>query len=255
MNIKSWHQDNRTQWEARAEAWASRSEADGSWLAAAADPQAFLDAEELPWLGDLAGQDVAVLGSGDNLAVFALAAMGARVTSVDISAVQLRIAAARAATLGLDIRFERRDVTELQGFAEESYDLVYTGGHVAVWLADLPRCYREAGRILRPGGRLVVNEYHPFRRIWRWQAEELIQDYSYFDRGPHTEERDDLNVACCAGPLRSHEFHWTVSDYANAVIQAGLRLVTMREYGEGQEWWEQCPVGPLPLHLLLVGDK
>jgi cation diffusion facilitator CzcD-associated flavoprotein CzcO len=47
---------------------------------------------ELKWLADVAGKSVAVLGSGDNQVVFALAGMGAKVTSIDISKQQLDVA-------------------------------------------------------------------------------------------------------------------------------------------------------------------
>ena len=195
-----------------------------------------------------------MLGSGDNQVVFALAALGGRVTSVDIAAGQLRVAAARAQELGLDIRFERRDVINLHGFEDGQYDLIYTGGHVAVWLADVAACYREAARILKPGGRLIVNEYHPFRRIWHWEGDRFEQDFSYFDRGPHSYEVED-GAALCAGSLACHEFHWTVADLINAVRSAGLMLTAMEEYGEGAEDWEPSYVGTLPRCLLLVGDK
>ena len=38
---------------------------------------------------DLSGKDVCVVGSGDNHAAFALARLGAKVTSVDLSSAQL----------------------------------------------------------------------------------------------------------------------------------------------------------------------
>jgi 2-polyprenyl-3-methyl-5-hydroxy-6-metoxy-1,4-benzoquinol methylase len=38
---------------------------------------------------DLAGREVCVIGSGDNYAAFALAGLGARVTSTDVSEQQL----------------------------------------------------------------------------------------------------------------------------------------------------------------------
>ncbi len=53
------------------------------------------------YTGDLRGKPALVIASGDNYAAFALAGMGARVTSTDISARQLEVARQRAELLGL----------------------------------------------------------------------------------------------------------------------------------------------------------
>jgi ubiquinone/menaquinone biosynthesis C-methylase UbiE len=139
----------------------------GIWRKAHRNPSLALHAAELAWLRDVAGKKMAVLDSGDNQVVFALAGMGTAVTSVDISEQQIEVARSRAASLGLQVDFVRADVVELSVLGDATFDTVYTGGHVAVWVADLRRYYGEAARILKPEGLLIVNEYHPFRRIWR----------------------------------------------------------------------------------------
>jgi ubiquinone/menaquinone biosynthesis C-methylase UbiE len=106
---------------------------------------------------------VAVLGSGDNQVVFALSGLGAKVTSVDFSEQQIEVARSRAATLGIQVEFIQADVVELTGLNDRTFDVVYTGGHVAVWVSDLLRCYREAARILKPDGLLMVNVPRPYR--------------------------------------------------------------------------------------------
>ena len=62
---------------------------------------------------DCDGKRVAVLGSGGNQVVFALAGLGAKVTSIDISEQQIEVARGRAATLGLQVDFVRADATRL----------------------------------------------------------------------------------------------------------------------------------------------
>jgi ubiquinone/menaquinone biosynthesis C-methylase UbiE len=195
----------------------------------------------------VAGKRVAVLGSGDNLVVFALAGMGARVTSVDIAENQLAVARQRAAVLGLQIEFVRADVTELRELATGSFDRVYTGGHIAIWVSDLPEFYREAARILKPGERLIVSEYHPFRRIWKATKERLEIESDYFHRGPYTYE---------VPGGQGHEFQWTVGDYVKAVIAAGCEIEAVEEFGTGSDGaWEVPPVDRLPRVLLVVGMK
>ena len=296
MCRNSMHEANRRGWDAVSAQWQAGIDARVDWRNIPNDIRIALDDVELKYLGDVSGRSVCVLGSGDNLVVFALAAAGARVTSVDISQVQLDIAAGRAEELGLSIVLHRADVTELEGLGDPveppggqgdgsgssdtsgpagpgdpdepsggqpvgGFDIVYTGGHVAVWVSDLKRYYGEAIRILNPGGLFMVNEYHPFRRIWKHSAGPLQQEYHYFDHGPHTYDRsEDLTEASGTsvppGPLPSYEFHWTVSDMVRAMLDGGCELTAMEEYGDGRQDWERdTPLEKLPANLLLVGRK
>lgn len=249
------HEANRRGWDAVSAYWQATVERDVDWRRCPADPAVALGEEELELLGDVAGKDVCVLGSGDNLAVFALAGMGARLTSVDISQAQLDVAASRAGETGLDIAFLRADAVDLPALGDESFDLVYTGGHVAVWISDLERYYAEACRILRRGGMLMVNEYHPFRRIWRASPDRLELACGYFERGPHRHDRSDAIPGASPGSLPSYEFNWTVADYVTALMHGGCELAAIREIGEGRARWESAPMSGLPNALLLVGRK
>ena len=86
------HEANRKRWNAASASYAAMGDRHGNWRKVVEEPGwAFLP-EELAILGDVTGQRACVLGSGDNLAVFALAGMGAEVTSVDISEAQIEVA-------------------------------------------------------------------------------------------------------------------------------------------------------------------
>ena len=148
------HAANKLRWDAAATNWARSADSRGLWRRCPTEPELVLGAQELRHLADVAGKRVCVLGSGDNQVVFALAGLGAAVTSVDISQNQLHVAERRAAELGIAIDFVQADVTDLSVLSDGSFDVVYTGGHVAVWVTDLNRYYAEAARIVRAGGSL-----------------------------------------------------------------------------------------------------
>jgi ubiquinone/menaquinone biosynthesis C-methylase UbiE len=250
------HAANKARWEAGAELWSKRTESRGLWKRAPLEPELVLSPMELQYLRDLAGRRVCVLGSGDNQVVFALAGLGGAVTSVDISEGQLASARERAEKLGLAIEFVQSDVTNLWKLKDASYDVVYTGGHVACWVSDLERYYSEAARILRPGGLFVVCEYHPFRRVWKESYVVLAVQYPYFDRGPFEyEASSDVLAGAKPGAYKTYEFHWTVADFLNATLKAGCTVVRVDEFGDGHEGWENAEVGGLPESLLIVARK
>lgn len=261
MSQHPMHEANRRGWDAVSAGWQAKIDAKVDWRSIPDNVHLAMDDIELKYLGDVSGLSVCVLGSGDNLAAFALAGAGARVTSVDISEVQLKIAAERADELGLAIDFHRADVTDLGclggpgGLPDAGFDIVYTGGHVAVWVSDLKRYYGEGCRILKPGGLFMVNEYHPFRRLWKHNSGPLKQEFHYFDHGPFTYDRSE-ELPGDTGPLPSYEFHWTVSDMTRALLEGGCELLAMEEYGDGRQNWEGGPpLEKMPANLLLVGRK
>jgi ubiquinone/menaquinone biosynthesis C-methylase UbiE len=250
-----FHEANRRRWDVGAACWADRADTRGIWKKCHRDPSLALHAAELKWLSDIAGESVAVLGSGDNQVVFALCGMGAKVTSVDISEQQLNVARGRAAALGLQVDFVRSDVVDLSCLGDATFDVVYTGGHVAVWVSDLQRYYGEAARILKPHGRLVVSEYHPFRRVWQHSPNSLELRFNYFDRRPHRSEAVPDVLSTEHGEWEQFQFRWTVADYITAILAAGCQLIHAEEFGDTSEEWEGAPMSGLPVSLLLIGRR
>ncbi len=251
--MNKYHRANRDRWNLGAAEWAASHDRRGTWRIAHRQPEQVFLVQELDLIGSVEGRDVCVLGSGDNLAVFAFSGMGARVTSVDISAEQLEVARRRADELDLSIEFVEADVTDLSGLECASCDLVYTGGHVGV--CDLRAYYREAIRILRPNGLFLISEYHPFRRIWKDSNGSLEVGHSYFDNGPHEYKVAEDIRAEASDDMVQYEFHWTVSEYLNAVIEQGIDLIRFEEIGDKAEEWEGASFAGLPQKLLIAGRK
>lgn len=249
------HEANRKRWDAASERWAEGADSRGLWRRCPESPELVLCDRELAHLSGIAGKQVCVLGSGDNQVAFALAGMGAHVTSIDISQAQLDVAGRRAAELGLQISFRRADVTDLSEIDSDVFDAVYTGGHVAVWVSDLRSYYGEAARILKPGGLLMISEYHPFRRVWGESRERLVVEHPYFDRGPFEYDTEADVLRSGPGTFKSFEFHWTISDIINSVLLTGCSLVEVHEFGENVADWEGAPMHGLPEFLLIVGRK
>lgn len=234
---------NARNWDDYAAEYERSRQREDLLRAIARDPAGVFRPAERNWLnarfGSLRGLRVCVPSSGDNHAVFALALLGAEVTSCDISGRQLEAAEASARRLGIgdSVRFVRADTMRLEGLPEDAFDLVYTSNGVWVWLNDLPAAFRSAHRILKPGGALLACDVHPFQRP--------------FDR-----EHRRLKPYDATGPFEdewSVNFHWRVQDVLNAVIGAGLRLVRVEELmpdpTEAEPFWtplEDAVAGRIP---------
>jgi len=249
------HEANRRRWDAGSAPWAQGADLRGIWRNCPSQPELVLSPKELEYLANIRNKRAAVLGSGDNQVAFALAGLGAIVTSVDISQNQLDVAERRARELGLSVSFLRADVTDLSAIDSSSFDLVYTGGHVAVWVSDIDGYYAEAARILRANGLFIIAEYHPFRRIWKESQEALMIESSYFERGPFEYDVTEEILWPKPGNLKCYEFHWTISDYINAVLKCGCCVVEVDEFGQEVADWEGVPMHGLPEFFLIIARK
>lgn len=120
------------------------------------------------------GHRVLDIGSGTGtqaVATWRHSQPGGAVVGVDISEKMLTAAHRKARRAGLDIAFHRADATQLP-FEGEQFDVV-TITTVMHMIAESRRqlCLREASRVLRRGGRLLLVDYagDPDRRK-HWSA-------------------------------------------------------------------------------------
>ena len=153
------HEANRRHWNSQAPAWEERLNRDGRWHKCHEEPELAFEGETLTTIremaGDLRDKQACIIGSGDNMAAYALSGLGAVVTSTDISEERLKLAADRAESLGVSIDFVRSDAADLGFAADATFDLVCSTNGFFVWIADLGAVFREASRILKPGGAYV----------------------------------------------------------------------------------------------------
>ena len=112
-------------------------------------------------LGIRPGMKVLDLGCGDGTTALPAAKLGADVLGVDIAANLVAAGNRRAQDLGLsNCRFQEGDATNLNGLADQSFDLV-----VSIFGAMFaPRPHevaKEMVRVTRPGGRIVMGNWIP----------------------------------------------------------------------------------------------
>ncbi|MEM6940986.1 MAG: bifunctional 2-polyprenyl-6-hydroxyphenol methylase/3-demethylubiquinol 3-O-methyltransferase UbiG [Pseudomonadota bacterium] len=104
---------------------------------------------------DWRGKEVLDLGCAGGFMAEALDARGARVTGIDPAADAVRAAAAHAAAVGREIRYDV-GVGEALPYTEARFDAVVCVD-VLEHVTDLGQVIREVARVLRPGGMFLYD--------------------------------------------------------------------------------------------------
>ena len=182
-------------------------------------PQA--NEEKLRLLGDVAGKAVLEIGCGGAQCGIAFAKRGATVTGVDIAGAQLAFARELAAQHGVVITFHQHDMTDLSPIASASQDIVFSASALN-YVDDIVACFREVHRVLRLEGVFVFSVGHPCMIV---DGFSLRPPRSYFETGKvvlGTDVSDEAGFAFA-------DNRRTVSQYVNAVVEAGLVVEQMVE--------------------------
>lgn len=258
---------NQRYWDSMAQDWQALRDQDQLWQKCAQDPELAFDGTALAmikqFVGDLTGKRACIIGSGDNYVAFALAGLGARVTSTDISARQLEIASSRAKLLNLEIEFFRADASSPDGFTAGEFDLICSSNGFFVWVAEPGKVFCQVFRLLKPGGYYIFYDIHPFLRPWKDQIRpfEMVKPYS--ETGPFEYKGNSQ---------KNYQFHWRISDLINPLLNAGLILRQIAEspardsrFWEGISYlpgadlrlldWQVNPRAGLPVWLTVAAQK
>ena len=176
---------------------------------------------------DLAGAEVLCLASGGGQQGPVLAAAGAAVTVFDNSPAQLGRDQEVAAREGLAIATVLGDMRDLSGLADASFDVVFNPVS-NVFCPDLAPVWREAFRVLRPGGTLLTGFLNPDIFIFDLAALEAGEfvvrhriPYSTLDL-PDAERRR----AYADGPI---EYSHSLTEQIGGQLAAGFTLTHLVE--------------------------
>lgn len=184
---------------------------------------------------------------------------GAHATGIDLSPKQIELAKQKAAAAGSPVRFIASDIYTLPAHLfEEGFDIVFTGGGAIVWLPDLHEWAKIIAGLLKPGGRLIIDEEHPLAGCMEVQdgVVRIVDDYfgrkpemfigwTHFSGGEHATEK-------------KYEFTWPLGDVVTALARAGLRIELLEERPSQAGWRfgdKLDEVARIPGEYLLVARK
>jgi SAM-dependent methyltransferase len=185
-------------------------------------------------------QDLDILGlacgGGQQGPVFA--ASGARVTILDNSPRQLARDREVAEREGLTITTVEGDMRDLSAFGDESFDLVF---HPVsnCFIYEVRPVWREAFRVLRPGGTLLAGFNNPAVYLFDYpKSEQGIFEVRYklpFDARQLSEEERAYEF----GDDSPLEFSHSLEDLIGGQLEAGFILTGLYED------WQNSKIGEL----------
>jgi SAM-dependent methyltransferase len=255
------HEANRRSWNAVTPAHNSHKGDQAAFFRAGGST---LFPEEVELLGDVRGRSLVHLQCNAGQDTLSLARLGARVTGVDISDEAIAFARRLAAESGIPAAFERADVYEWLRRAGEDgrrFDVAFSSYGVLAWLSDVRAWARGIADVLEPGGRFVLMEFHPVLHMFE---EDLSLRHPYSSGGepiPFEEGIGDYvadskdvllpgvavpGVEGFRNPHPTYEFTWGLGDVVQALIDAGLRIDTLREWTFMNGWKVFDGMQPLP---------
>lgn len=227
LNAQAWNQETYNAWLARfgaPEEAATRLRT---------NPRARLGSL-VPHLPELQGRKIINLLGSHGARAIALALLGAKATVVDISSENASYALDVARAAGVDLRYIVSDVLSLPGFElDASYDLVLLELGVLHYFVDLEPLMGTITRLLRPGGLLLLQDFHPIstKLITSRGARHKVSG-NYFDKSIITQ-----TVATSKHLNPTHQEHipivyqrqWTLGEIVTAIASSGLIIASLTE--------------------------
>jgi SAM-dependent methyltransferase len=178
----------------------------------------------------LDGVDILALASGGGQQGPIFAAAGARVTVFDNSPEQLAKDRSVATREGLEMRLVEGTMEDLSAFPDASFDLVFNPTSV-MFTRDVRKVWREAARVLRPGGVLMTGFLNPACYLFGRDDGEDVPTLTVKHSLPYADESDlgKEELGGRVGRREPLEFSHTLADLLGGQTEAGLAIVAVYE--------------------------
>jgi 2-polyprenyl-3-methyl-5-hydroxy-6-metoxy-1,4-benzoquinol methylase len=226
MNNKEYIELNRNAWNNKVE---SHVNSDFYNMKGFLAGETSLNSIELEMLGDLKGKSVLHLQCHFGQDTLSLARMGAEVTGVDLSDVAIEKARHLNQELGLNSKFICCDIYDLHNHLDEKFDIVFTSYGTIGWFPDLDKWARLISKYLKPNGRFIFVDFHPF--VWMYDNDFTKFEYSYFKKeaivetetGTYADREADLELTTVG-------WNHSISEVVNSLLNNGIQISALDEF-------------------------
>jgi len=185
---------------------------------------------------------------GHNTVPWARTYPEAEVHAIDVAAPALRYGHARAQSQGATVHFHQQSA-EATEFEDESFDMIFS----SMFLHEVPKdgihkAFREAHRLLKPGGLMLHMELPPNKMLGAYDAFYMDWD-SYYNKEPYYKtfrDMDPVKVCVAAGFKETNFIQYIVPSLGlygrNAVLDSVKEALTEANentgrFGDGIMWY------------------
>ncbi|MGG7162473.1 class I SAM-dependent methyltransferase [Clostridium ihumii] len=202
------------------------------------DPNKYLR-RHIEFLGDVKDKKIVnILGSCGKKAV-PLAVLGADVTVIDISSENRNYAMEVSKNAKVDLTYIVSDFLEVDiKNIKNSFDIAYMEGGILHYFSELNDFSRKVYDMLKVGGKLILNDFHPIRKIFKDRdifvnnADSLDVVGDYFENDLHEAEvayEKLMEINCEEQFPKCLLRYWTMGEIITSFAEAGFVIEKLIE--------------------------
>lgn len=245
--MESYLDINKALWNARTKVHTSSSFYD---LNGFLKGNSSLIGPEVDLLTDIRGKDLLHLQCHFGLDTLSLARLGAQVTGLDFSEEAISFAQEVAKKAAINARFVCSDVYSAPEVLNRTFDVIYTSYGVIGWLPDMNKWANTIAQLLKPGGKLVLAEFHPV--IWMLDDQMESIAYPYFNKGQIVSEisstyttDQDGNRSALDQSYKEISWNHSLGEVIASLLKEGMTI----------EHFEEFDYSPYPCFVNMQEDK
>lgn len=207
-------------------------------------------------LGNVNGKEILEMGCGDGYWLRILTEKGAKCTGFDLSENQIK--SAKEDDSENKINYFVADASKKIKLDDNSFDIIFLE-HILLEISELSKIkiiFKEAHRLLKENGFLIVSDIHPLAPETNFPNIEVDKGYTYFKSGfpvKIVSKKPDGSVT------KYTDFHWTFQDLVNSITESGLKVVKVLEPTPDEKIVEKYPYleyrKDKPLALMIKAQK
>lgn len=154
------------------------------------------------------------------------------------------------------------NILEIDEAYHNKFDFIFFTVGAITWFEDLNLLFDKVAKCLKPQGKVLINDYHPFMNMLPMSGEDCYDPenlnrvtYSYFKSEPWVENNGMSYITPEYHSKTFTNFPHTMSGIFNAMIRAGIFIKKFNEYSYDVGLADEYEGSGFPLSFILLGEK